>query len=132
MKINLCRIKASVICKPGLYRARDIGGKAGLICHAYCKTVGRNEHLISWLRLYQNSPYNVSHIGRLLEKLSNFPLLPTRLQTSGTARLISSPHLLPTMPFIFFDCFYEPSLQVFRSMVLFQEAPVLVCEIYMI
>ena len=35
------------------------------------------------------------------------------------------------MPSVFFDCFYEPSLQVFRFMALFQEAPVLVCEIYM-
>ena len=36
------------------------------------------------------------------------------------------------MPSIFFDCFYETSLQVSRFMALFQEAPVLVCEIYMI
>ena len=40
-KINLYRVNASVICKPGLYRAGDIVGKAGLRCHAYCKTVGR-------------------------------------------------------------------------------------------
>ena len=40
--------------------------------------------------------------------------------------------LLPTMPSIFFDCFNDSSLQVFRFMTVFQEAPVLVCEIYMI
>ena len=38
------------------------------------------------------------------------------------------------MPSIFFGCFYEPSLQVFRFMALFQDASVLVhvFEIYMI
>ena len=34
-KINLYRVKALVICKPGLYRAWDIVGKAGLRCHAF-------------------------------------------------------------------------------------------------
>ena len=57
---------------------------------------GPDERLISFptmlgLWFYQNSPYNVGHIGRLLEKISNFPLFPTRLQTTGTSRLISSP-----------------------------------------
>ena len=57
---------------------------------------GPDERLISFptmlgLRFYQNSPYNVGHIGRLLEKISNFPLFPTRLQTTVTSQLISSP-----------------------------------------
>ena len=35
------------------------------------------------------------------------------------------------MSSIVFDCFYELSLQVFSIYEPFQEAPVLVCEIYM-
>ena len=110
---------------------------------------GPNERLISFptmleLRFYQkkNSPYNVGHIGSLLENISNFSLFPTIVATNY--RYISanfkSTILLPTMLSIFFDCFYESSLQVFRFMALFQKAVVtlfqkavvLVCEIYRI
>ena len=100
---------------------------------------GPDERLISFptmlgLRFYQNSPYNVGHIGRLLEKIPNFPLFPTRLQTTDTSRLISSPQFFSLQcPLSSLIVKYESSLQVFRFMALFQEAPILVCEIlYMI
>ena len=55
---------------------------------------GPDERLISFptmlgLRFCQTSPNNMGHIGSLLEKISNSPLFPTRLQT--VSRLISSP-----------------------------------------
>ena len=95
-KIYLYRVKASVICKPGLYRAWDIVGKAGLRCHAYCKTVRRMRVWFHYRQCWdygftKTLPINVGHLGRLLEKISNFPLFPTRQQTTGTSRLISSP-----------------------------------------